>query len=1169
MMRTSFLLSLMYLIIVGVSHSQTMKVVWEKQLAKNEKFLAVSRDGKLLLTYQAPILRLWDAQIKQEVSSLELKGPSEPFSADFSPSGEHILLNIVGYYYSYLKANPLKLIKNGYIINDYVGSNLWPTGGGVVGRFSDTSDQFAWIAASARFQGPKNTRADMGKLVYCDLLTGTLIREIKTSELSGHRFLSEGRATVVSSASNEAIIKKQDNPQFLRYKVAENVGCIGLYERYCICSTKIVDLVTGYETKSKYSNNIILLGEKEYIVEMSEDTLMSLTLRKISNTTLRFPIPHTDKLYKKLYESSQENTFLGLKSNNVLEYVRLEIPQIPDDKLKADFNVAGSRKFRTSDNIQFTNSSFPLLRNPLAFKWYFGDGDSSDLENPKHTYKKHGLYTVTLIVHSGTDIDTMRKSEYIQIVSLDTNIIKQTQIVPNLLRVNYSLNGKYIVCKSEKSTIFLNTQTLEPIKTVNGWAEVMTYKDKECIITLSEKTTGKLKIYTFENDSLIYTLDRFNIDEYHENTDILMSNINDSTFFYIKHRTTFLPDPNHTMMEVYNIGLLNLFNKDSTEGIKEFNPKIVYQNEIYDKSLSFNIYKKNIVALCVGGRFSVFDLFLGKDIVNEKNEPSEPVLLLDTSAVLFPSKIYSITLGKPVKKLQQKNILSYELLDDNKYLVATSDYYTPLMIMNISQDTLHLFRSTNEPQISLSHHPIHRNQFVSCDTKGTVNLWQVPDFKDKPSKLEYIDFTSKLVQNTVNLVSFTSSLIPSFAKAEYRWDFGDGTVSTERNPTHEYSTSGNFTIRLRVTVPNILDTTIEKKAFVTIDFSPISIDFYTYDIEQNRNYPINFINKTFPLHQKFTYKWDFGDGAISYDVNPTHTYVKDGKYTVKLTIARPGLNDTSITKKDYISIKRTLKITYVSQIPSRIFYNQPLSVQAIVQPTDANISVAWSVDDEIISTNLSAEFKFSQLSTIQQMLGVKRLMFQAKLDTFEYARIQHVYVMPKPRNRLLQRGVTLHTPFNLFLETYPLNGNYDYEVNWGDSSVTKHSGSSQQQVEHIYKSIGEYRVVVHTREIMRKSEVYDTLYTVVFPDNQRDFVNPTLSTGESIVMQTYGVDSKVSIFSMTGTLIRQWEYKGNALHEEIWNLEDENGNRIAAGMYYIVFKNENIQSSVIPVIIMY
>ena len=31
------------------------------------------------------------------------------------------------------------------------------------------------------------------------------------------------------------------------------------------------------------------------------------------------------------------------------------------------------------------------------------------------------------------------------------------------------------------------------------------------------------------------------------------------------------------------------------------------------------------------------------------------------------------------------------------------------------------------------------------------------------------------------------------------WDFGDGTTSTEQNPTHTYSTSGLYTVSLKVT----------------------------------------------------------------------------------------------------------------------------------------------------------------------------------------------------------------------------------------------------------------------------------------------------------------------------------------------------------------------------------
>ena len=168
-----------------------------------------------------------------------------------------------------MKSNPMKIIYiNSNILRPW-GGLTWPKWGYIEGRFSDTSEYHAWLSASVTTETEvgygQNTTGYHGKVVYCELPSGKFVREINTSYIDANRFLSEGRVTVVSSVSNEAIIKKQDNPQFLQYKVSENIRCLGLYERYCICSTKIVDLVTGYETNTKYSNKIILLGEKEYI----------------------------------------------------------------------------------------------------------------------------------------------------------------------------------------------------------------------------------------------------------------------------------------------------------------------------------------------------------------------------------------------------------------------------------------------------------------------------------------------------------------------------------------------------------------------------------------------------------------------------------------------------------------------------------------------------------------------------------------------------------------------------------------------------------------------------------------------------------------------------------------------------------------------------------------
>lgn len=39
--------------------------------------------------------------------------------------------------------------------------------------------------------------------------------------------------------------------------------------------------------------------------------------------------------------------------------------------------------------------------------------------------------------------------------------------------------------------------------------------------------------------------------------------------------------------------------------------------------------------------------------------------------------------------------------------------------------------------------------------------------------------------------------------AQYLWDFGDGTTSTLRNPTHRYTTAGNYTVSLMVTIEQV------------------------------------------------------------------------------------------------------------------------------------------------------------------------------------------------------------------------------------------------------------------------------------------------------------------------------------------------------------------------------
>lgn len=128
----------------------------------------------------------------------------------------------------------------------------------------------------------------------------------------------------------------------------------------------------------------------------------------------------------------------------------------------------------------------------------------------------------------------------------------------------------------------------------------------------------------------------------------------------------------------------------------------------------------------------------------------------------------------------------------------------------------------------------------------------------------------------------------------YEWDFDDGGTSTEQNPSHAYAAAGDYTVTLVVTSPYDNDTYTQS---VTI-YEPATADF-TVSGSQLAGQLLTFTNLsggTGPL----TYEWDFGDGATSTEMNPTHTYAAAGSYTVTLTVTGPygnAISSQSLTIK--------------------------------------------------------------------------------------------------------------------------------------------------------------------------------------------------------------------------------------------------------------------------------
>lgn len=124
----------------------------------------------------------------------------------------------------------------------------------------------------------------------------------------------------------------------------------------------------------------------------------------------------------------------------------------------------------------------------------------------------------------------------------------------------------------------------------------------------------------------------------------------------------------------------------------------------------------------------------------------------------------------------------------------------------------------------------------------------------------------------------------------YSWDAGDGTTSSAKVWSHDYSQSGTFPVRLSVT--DSLGRTATYIKQVTIDVSvsgnksPIPA-FSSSLGADGRTVSFDGVDSTDPDGTIASYRWSFGDGSPAVTTTvPTvdHTYTTDGTFNPTLTV---------------------------------------------------------------------------------------------------------------------------------------------------------------------------------------------------------------------------------------------------------------------------------------------
>ena len=136
-----------------------------------------------------------------------------------------------------------------------------------------------------------------------------------------------------------------------------------------------------------------------------------------------------------------------------------------------------------------------------------------------------------------------------------------------------------------------------------------------------------------------------------------------------------------------------------------------------------------------------------------------------------------------------------------------------------------------------------------------------------------------------------------------RWRFGDGGVSTVRNPTHVYETPGVFEAELEA--HNAMGSSSRKRPIKVVGPDAPLADFAAWPRKGPAPLVVNFEDRS--TGKVTEWEWDVGDLAVGPDRirrerMPSHVYHFPGKYTVRLKVKGPGGEDV-LTRARYIEVE--------------------------------------------------------------------------------------------------------------------------------------------------------------------------------------------------------------------------------------------------------------------------
>lgn len=396
--------------------------------------------------------------------------------------------------------------------------------------------------------------------------------------------------------------------------------------------------------------------------------------------------------------------------------------------------------------------------------------------------------------------------------------------------------------------------------------------------------------------------------------------------------------------------------------------------------------------------------------------------------------------------------------------------------------------------------------------------------------LPVVKFSAANVCANDSMVFVNESTIPS-GTLRFEWNFGDGSSSEEKAPTHLFSSAGIYTVRLisisnqgaRDTVWN--DVSVYELPYVAYTFNEACDGFTT--VFENLS--------TVEDGNIASVLWDFGDGSNSVQLNPEKDFLNPGTYRVTLYVqsttgCSSNFEEDVIVHQNPVADFDVLPVCH--QFTSE--FNNSSYIDDSERPY--TLTYRWNFDDGQESDQLNPDHRYQKAGVYQVQLAVAT---DAGCNDTLY-RLAEVYSLPDAfagKDTTVERGfpIGLFATGGSFYEWSPVDGLSDPLSDSPDARPLE-TTTYQLRVTDNNQCTNFDTMTVFVEDVMK-----------IIPAN---ILTPN-NNGENDTWNIVNIDAypeaKITIFDRWGQVVYETRNYNNN-----WQGVNTNGDILPDGTYYYI-----------------